>query len=136
MTRQVVLASPKPEIIREWKSYIPESDTLLWMSGDEKSRRKRLEQLKKENFEGITQLQIHIHHNKKKETADPFVPSNAFIIETGEELRRRNILFQALPYTDDTTVYATLLDLGLGSFSTDYPDKTLHEIKAYYEKRN
>ena len=135
VTRQVILASPKPEIIREWKSYIPESETLLWMSGDENSRRKRLEQLKKENFEGITQLQIHIHPNKNRETPDPFMPSNEFIIETGEELRRRNILYQALPYTDDITVYATLLDLGLGSFSTDYPDKTLNEIKAYYKKR-
>ncbi|MBA4146988.1 MAG: glycerophosphodiester phosphodiesterase family protein [Verrucomicrobia bacterium] len=134
VAKQVILASRHPEIIREWKSYLPESDTLLWMSGDEKTRRERLEKLKQENFDGITQVQIHIHLNKNKNSADPFTPSNAFIIETGEELRRRNILYQALPYTDDLTVYAKLLDLGLGSFSTDYPDATMREIKAYYEK--
>lgn len=132
--KQVILASPKPEIIREWKTYIPESDTLLWMSGTEKARRERLDKLKKENFAGITQLQIHIHPNKDGKSADPFIPSNAFIIETGKELRKRNILYQALPYTDDRTVYAKLLDLGLGSFSTDYPDTTMQEIKTYYRK--
>jgi len=30
---QVVLASTRHEIIREWKSLIPESQTLLWMGG-------------------------------------------------------------------------------------------------------
>ncbi|MFN7141052.1 MAG: glycerophosphodiester phosphodiesterase [Limisphaerales bacterium] len=133
--KQVILASPKPEQIREWKSYLPDSGTLLWMGGSEESRRKRLEQLKKENFEGITQLQIHIHPNKDSLSPDPFTPSNAFIMETGEELRRRGILYQALPYMDDPSAYGKLLDLGLGSFSTDYPDTTLREIKAYYEKR-
>jgi glycerophosphoryl diester phosphodiesterase len=132
---QVVLASPKPEQIREWKKLVPDSETLLWMSGDEASRRKRIEQLRKENFDGITQLQIHVHPNKDKASAESFLPSKAFILELGKELRERKILFQALPYTDDPTIYAKLLDLGLQSFSTDYPDMTLREIKAYYERK-
>ncbi len=134
VSKQVILASPKPEQIREWKSYLPDSGTLLWMSGDEPTRRARIEQLKKENFAGITQLQIHIHPNTKKESSDPFLPSNAFIIEVGDELRSRGILYQALPYMDDRTAYATLMDLGLASFSTDYPDTTLQEIRSYYQK--
>ena len=38
-------------------------------------------------------------------------------------------------YTDDPTVYAKLLDLGVMSFATDHPDVTLREIKAYYAAR-
>lgn len=45
--------------------------------------------------------------------------------------RARGILFQALPYTADTTAYAQLLEPGLASFATDYPDVTMREIKAY-----
>ncbi|MGV3755443.1 MAG: glycerophosphodiester phosphodiesterase [Verrucomicrobiota bacterium] len=132
---QVVLASPKPEIIREWKSYVPQSDTLLWMGGDEKTLRARVEKLKEENFAGITQVQIHIRLNTDKTNPNPFTLSNDFILELGKELRARKILFQALPYTDDKTVYATLLDLGLMAFATDYPDATQKEIGAYYEKQ-
>jgi hypothetical protein len=38
--------------------------------------------------------------------------------------------------TDDAAVYGKLLDLGLMSFSTDYPDVTMSEIKNYYEKHS
>src|SRR4051812_34911694 len=48
--KQVVLASPKHQIIREWKTYVPESDTLLWISGTESSKREAIETLKKANF--------------------------------------------------------------------------------------
>lgn len=130
---QVVLASPKPEVIREWKKYVPQSDTLLWMGGDEKSLRARVEKLKEENFAGITQVQIHIHLNKDKNNPNPFTLSNEFILELGKELRARNILYQALPWTDDKTVFAKLMDLGVAAFATDYPDATLKELKAYYE---
>ena len=129
---QVVLASPKPEVIREWKKYVPQSDTLLWMGGDEKSLRARVEKLKEENFAGITQVQIHIHLNKDKNNPNPFTLSNEFILELGKELRARNILYQALPWTDDKTVFAKLMDLGVAAFATDYPDATLKELKAYY----
>jgi glycerophosphoryl diester phosphodiesterase len=134
--KQVILASPKPEILREFKALVPESGTLLWMSGDEKSKRKRIAVLKKENFAGITQLQIHIRTNEPASVEFPYTPSPEFIRELGPELRSRHILFQALPYTDSTTVYGQLLDLGLMSFATDYPDVTKREIKYYYEKHS
>jgi glycerophosphoryl diester phosphodiesterase len=154
---QVVLASPKPEQIAEWKKLVPQSDTLLWMRGSEDQLRKRIEDLRKTNFEGITQLQIHIFPTKTidealaianikpaaidvspdaaKASANRFTLSDAFIVELGRELRTRKILFQSLPYTADTTVYAQLLDLGMMSFATDYPDVTMRELKAYYAKR-
>jgi glycerophosphoryl diester phosphodiesterase len=130
--KQVVLASPKPEQIREWKSFVPASETLLWMGGDEQSRRDRVAKLRKENFAGITQLQLHIRPINETGPVDSFTPSPEFILEVGPELRSRGILFQALPYTDDRAIYSKLLDLGLQSFSTDYPDTTLEEIRKYY----
>ncbi|HEY2573505.1 MAG TPA: glycerophosphodiester phosphodiesterase family protein [Verrucomicrobiaceae bacterium] len=155
--RQIVLASPKPDQIREWKTLVPESDTLLWMRGSEADLRKRIDALRKDGFTGITQLQIHIFPNKTieealkiaaitpdkikttvesaKSSANRFTLSDDFIIELGRELRKHNILFQSLPYTSDTSVYAQLLDLGLASFATDYPDVTMREIKAYYDRK-
>jgi glycerophosphoryl diester phosphodiesterase len=152
--KQIVLASPKPEQIAEWKKLVPESDTLLWMRGSEEQLRKRLAALRQHEFEGITQLQIHIFPNRTidealrlatitadkiqvdpaaaKQSTQKFTLSDAFIIDLGRELRSRQILYQSLPYTSDTGVYAQLLDLGLMSFATDYPDVTQRELRAYY----
>lgn len=156
--KQIVLASPKPEQIRVWKELVPESDTLLWMRGGDKVLRAKIDALRKTDFAGITQLQIHVFPNRTieeameiagttaaklgikveqaKASSDPFTPSSAFITELGRELRAHHILFQVLPYTDDPGVYAPLLDLGVMSFATDHPDITMREIKAYYQSHH
>jgi glycerophosphoryl diester phosphodiesterase len=136
--RQVVLASPRPEEIAAWKKMVPQSETLHWMRGTDETLGQRIAELRRTNFEGITQLQIHIFPNKPEDlaaTGNRFTVSDGFIIALGQELRRRGILFQSLPYTPDPDVYAQLLDLGLMSFSTDYPDVTLRELKAYYDAK-
>jgi len=130
--KQVVLATSSPATIRDWKLLAPESETLLWMSGAEVGIRRRLEPVRKSGFAGITQLQIHLHPNRQEGSVDPFTISNAFILSLGEELRARNILFQALPYTADAAVYAKLLDLGIASFATDHPEIAWREVKTYY----
>jgi hypothetical protein len=138
---QVVLAAPKHETILEWKSHLPESDTLLWMSGTEKSKRERFEVLKRQGFPGITQLQVHVRLPGDRDATDiqpgePFTPSRAFMIEVGAELAKRGILYQTLPYfSSDPKVYEQLLDLGLASFSTDHPEVTIKAVKDYYEAR-
>lgn len=135
---QVVLASPRPAEIAAWKKLVPRSATLHWMRGSDETLGQRIAALRQSNFEGITQLQIHILPNKPEDrarTGHRFTLSDRFIVELGRELRQRGILFQSLPYTADPSVYAQLLDLGLMSFSTDYPDVTLRELAAYYEQR-
>jgi glycerophosphoryl diester phosphodiesterase len=133
--RQVVLASTKYDIIRKWKSLVPESDTLLWMGGTEEALRKRIEDLKTTNFADVTQLQIHVRLKPKMDLSkpDPFTPSDAFLVEVGRELRSRGIVYQSLPWgAKDAKVYWKLLDLGVMSFATDWPDVTLEAVKQYY----
>lgn len=140
--KQIVLASPKVEQLREWKALVTESETLLWMHGNEAKLSRELAELRKTKFAGVTQLQIHVYPKETTDTwappadasspENPFRLRNAFLIETGRELRTHGVLFQTFPYTDDPSVYATLLDLGVMSFATDHPDIALREIKAYY----
>jgi glycerophosphoryl diester phosphodiesterase len=142
--KQVVLASPKHDIIREWKTLVPQSDTLLWISGTEASKREAIETLKKANFDGITQVQIHVRlPSETKEKILPgesFTPSRVFLIEVSQELSKRGILFQTLPYgAKDEAIYQQLLDCGLASFATDHPDVTWKAVREYYAatpKRN
>lgn len=137
--RQVILAAPKVETIRQWKALLPDSDTLLWMSGTEQAKRSRIEELRKSEFAGVTQVQIHVRlpgDAKDVAPGEPFSPSRAFLREVSGELAKRGILFQTLPYgAKDPAIYAELLDAGLASFATDHPEVTLAAVREYYAKR-
>jgi glycerophosphoryl diester phosphodiesterase len=137
--RQVVLAAPKIATIRHWKSLVPESDTLLWMSGPEKAKRAQIDELRKTNFDGVTQIQVHVRlpgDAKDIQLGEPFSPSRAFLTELSVELAQHGILFQTLPYgAKDATIYMQLLDVGLASFATDHPEITLKAVRDYYSQR-
>jgi len=131
---QVILASTVYDVIQSWKKLVPESQTLNWMGGSEPALQKRLADLRSKNFEGITQLQLHIFLNTNNATVEPFTLSRRFISATGEELRQRGILFQALPWgVAEQPVYHQLLDLGVASFATDHPEVTLNAVSNYYQ---
>jgi glycerophosphoryl diester phosphodiesterase len=126
---QLILASTNYEEIKLWKKLAPKSFTLHWMSGTEENLTERLDQLEKVRFEAVDQLQIHVNIDKEGQ----FSPSDHFIRNTGERLRKYGILFQTLPWNcSDPKVYQRLLDLGVASFATDFPDITVNAVRKYY----
>jgi glycerophosphoryl diester phosphodiesterase len=138
---QVIFASTKYEQIRQWRKLVPQGRTLLWMGGTEEKLRARLDELRKTEYADITEVQIHTHlkgeaSDVKRDSLDPFKEPDAFLVEAGNELRSRGLLFQTLPYGGSTKdVYWKLLDLGLMSFATDHPDVTWDAVKAYYAEK-
>lgn len=128
---RLILASTKPELIKEWKKVAPRSFTLHWMGGDEAKLAERLAKLETEHYKGVDQLQIHV---RKKDGV--LTPSEEFLKETGRKLRSRGILFQTLPWeVKDAETYHRLLDLGCASFATDYPDVVSKAVTDYYQKK-
>jgi glycerophosphoryl diester phosphodiesterase len=126
--KQVIFASTKYELLRQWKKLIPEGQTLLWMGGTESEIENRFEELRRSSFADVTQLQIHTHVKDGK-----VVESDDFLIAKGKEIRSHGILFQTLPYGGSTKeIYRHLLNLGLMSFATDHPDVTWEAVKSYY----
>lgn len=126
---QLILASTKYDEIVKWKKLAPKSFTLHWMGGSEKQLSDRLDALEKNGFAGIDQLQIHV--NIKQDGT--FSPGEDFLRKTGERLRKYGILYQSLPWNGKTPeVYEKLMDLGIASFATDYPDATMKAIERYY----
>ena len=126
---QMILASTKYEEIERWKKAAPTSYTLHWMGGTEAQLTERLERLKENNFRGVDQLQIHVRIDEKGN----FTPGEAFLTKTGGTLRKYGILFQVLPWEGkETGIYRRLLDLGVASFATDYPDVTMRAIAEHY----
>lgn len=133
--QQVILASTHYDLILQWSNLLPEAKTLLWMGGTETTLIKRIKTLREADFKDISQLQIHVRLDQEN-NPDDFYPSARFIQELSKELKAHGILFQALPWTSEQWIYATLLDLGVESFATDYPQRTRRAIGLYYDQLN
>jgi glycerophosphoryl diester phosphodiesterase len=128
---QFILASTDYAVIRRWKELAPESSTLHWMGGTEEQLAKRFADLRQTKFASITQLQIHV-----RTKGDAWTPSPKFLLEAGRELRTYGILFQALPWQrKDPEMFHRLMDLGVASFATDYPDVAMLAIRDYYARK-
>ncbi|MCE5310580.1 MAG: hypothetical protein LLG20_23315 [Acidobacteriales bacterium] len=128
---QFTLASTDYAVIRRWKALAPASSTLHWMGGSEEQLSKRIAALRETRFAAIDQLQIHV-----REKDGTLTPSPAFLVETGKELRRHSILFQVFPWQSKSpAVFRRLMDFGVASFATDYPDVMMRTIREYYAER-
>ncbi|MFB3825926.1 MAG: glycerophosphodiester phosphodiesterase [Bryobacteraceae bacterium] len=128
---RLILASTDYGVIRAWKRLAPASSTLHWMGGTEEQLAARFAKLRKMRFSDITQLQIHV-----RVEGEALTPSPGFLVEAGRELRRHGILFQTLPWqSNDPQLFWRLMDLGVASFATDYPDTAMQAIRQYYARR-
>src|SRR5690625_4825361 len=83
--RQIIFTTTHHDFIREWKALVPESQSLNWIGGAEKRIRGRIEAARKLDFDGITQLQVHVKLNPDKESSEPYNLSRAFLRELGED---------------------------------------------------
>lgn len=129
---RLILASTDYAVIQEWKRLAPASKTLLWMGGAEAELGKRLRDLEKNGFRAVDQLQIHV----RAQGPQGISPSPEFLAAAGEQLRAHGILFQTLPWdVTDPAFFARLMDLGVASFATDYPDVAMAAVKSYYQSK-
>lgn len=138
--KRVILASPREQTLREWIGLIPQGQTLLWMgirnTGDEAALRNRLAELGTEDFVGLTQLQIHVEATPNGEGWS-FKPSLGFMREVAAQLRDHGVLFQSLPWNcAEDAVYRALLEAGVASFASDYPEVALRVLREWHQKGN
>jgi glycerophosphoryl diester phosphodiesterase len=132
--RQGIFTSEHYRLLKEWKQHIPESPTLIWNRGTEDKLKEKMESLRKEEFKGITHLQIHVHVGDLA-SDEPFDPPSEYLRTLGEELKSRGIVFQVLPWEcSDPRAYEKLLAIGAESFATDYPEVTLAAVKEFRER--
>jgi glycerophosphoryl diester phosphodiesterase len=128
---QVIFTSEEYSLIRRWKEKVPASLTLLWNRGTEEQLAARLQRLREAKFKDITHLQIHVHVGDLT-SDEPFTPSSRFLSAVGQELKSHGIVFQVLPWKcADPRAYEKLLELGVASFATDYPEITVQAVRQF-----
>jgi glycerophosphoryl diester phosphodiesterase len=132
LEKQIIFTTKHHDLIRQWKRRVPESLTLIWNGGTESELQQRLATIRAADFEGITHLQVHVRVIGDPPDPEPFVPSIAFLKQVRDELKERGIVFQVLPWENaDPKVYRRLLDLGVESFATDYPEVTVEAVRGF-----
>jgi glycerophosphoryl diester phosphodiesterase len=132
--QQIIFTSEHPRLIRDWKKLVPESHTLLWNRGTEEQLTKKMADLRKTKFAGITHLQIHVQVGDLN-SAEPFMPTSEWLRKLGAELKARGIVFQTFSAEcKDQKVYEKLLGLGVESFATDYPEVALAAVTSFRDK--
>jgi len=128
---QTYIATSNYEHVKEWKKLAPSAHAVLWMNGDEAKVSKKLDALEAEQFKGIDILEIEV----KVEADGKLSLSDDYLRKTGDRLRKYGLLFSAfIPDCKDINVYKHLMDLGVSSFSTDYPDANMQAIAEYYSE--
>ena len=132
---QVIFATSQHGLIIDWKKRLPKSKTLLWNGGSQGSIAKKLNSVRQREFEGITHLQIHVRAGDL-DSDKPFAPSPAFLEAIRDELKSRDIVFQVyVVMCADRRAYVKLLELGVGSFATDYPQVTLDAVREFQRNK-
>ena len=137
---QITLTSGNEKDLADWADICgPDADATLWMglgSYTDADVDKRFEKLRAENFKGIKRLQIHI----AKDADGNLKPSPECIRARADELRKRGIEFQTMPWRTkdcphaetDIEFYKQLLRLGTMGFGTDRPDCCYQAIDEFY----
>lgn len=135
VTKQVVLCSPKYELIRRWRRLLPESGAMLWMGGTEAELETKLAPVREAGFADLTLLQLHVKLARpveeiRRDTENPFNLSDSYLRSRAAEFKGHGVVFQSFPIGGHSVaVYTKLMDLGVGSFATDYPDVTLQAVR-------
>lgn len=137
---QVTLTSGNEADLAKWADICGEDyDATLWMGlggYTDADVEKRFEKLRAENFKGVKRLQIHV----AKDAEGNLKPSPECLRACANELRRRGIEFQTMPWrtkdcpgaASDVEFYKTLIRLGSMGFGTDRPDSAYQAIDEFY----
>ena len=83
---QVVFVTRFHHLIRQWQRVCPRAMTMLWMGGTEHALDRMFEQLRRDEFAGISILQIILF---KDASAEGFRPSISYLQQRRAELARR-----------------------------------------------
>jgi glycerophosphoryl diester phosphodiesterase len=133
LREQAFFVSREHNLICKWQQISPGSITMIWMGGSEHTLTKIFEQLRRDNFAGISILQIIVFKDEK--SADGFRPSMTFLKARKAELDKRGIAMQVIPWEiPDKKIFERFLAEGFRFFGTDYPQAMLEAYKENLKK--
>ena len=127
---QITFASNDRNLLREFKEYAPAGRTKNWLGGSPESIMDQFAVLQRENFQGITEVQLHLNDAQGKKWRYALDPE--FVVKALQITRDHNVLLQVLPWQFEKDDLYAILNLGVRSFAVDYPNKFKKYCAVYF----
>ena len=138
---QVTLTTSNEDMLAEWAEICPNPDGTLWMGlgqMNDEQLEARFKTLRQKNFKGINRFHLHVTRDANGELS----PTPKFIRTHGDELRKRGIEFQAMPWPTktcpgaktDEALFRALLENGAMGFGADRLDIAFKVLDEFYEQ--
>lgn len=136
---QVTLTTDKEDLLAQWSEICPNADGTLWMglgAMNDEQLEARFKTLREKDFRGINRFHLHVTRDAEGKLS----PTPEFIRSHGDELRRRGIEFQAMPWPTKTcpgaktdyALFKELLKNGAMGFGADRMDVALKALDDFY----
>jgi len=122
LRHQIIFVHGDPKMCVKLQGLYPGARTMTWLSGSPEKIRQRFEELAKEGFTGISQLQFHL----KAAATRPeirYVLDKDFLREAVERTRAANVELQVRPFEFDAKSLQYLTGLGIRWFVADAPKR-------------
>ncbi len=147
---QIYYTSPNFRLMARWQKVVPGGLGMVWLGTWPRDNSPttvaradafldaQLIKMEKVNFNGISQVQLHLRTDLTKE--DPFCPSTECIKRTIAKLHANGVTVQAFTWTEGANkdVLRKIWDLGFDNFATDDPIvlfELISELKAEQRKK-
>ncbi len=116
--------------VAEASGLLPEAIGMVWIPLPEANVRRTVEFLAGKGFKGVRQIQIHTRV-KREGKGIRFDPSFATLSWAREVTGKAGVKMEMLIAEDVPEAYGAMILLGVDSFATDLPTRTLGYIRAY-----
>ena len=133
---QITFASNDRALLRQMKSLVPEIRTKNWLGGTAEAIMEKFRTLEQENFEGITEVQLHLNQLADWDGASwRYQLTPEFVREALRVTENAGVLLQTLPWQFEKQDLVAILDLGVRSFAVDFPNKFTKICAEYFAVR-
>ncbi len=132
VARQIIFCHNVQDNCIQLRKMVPGIRTMLWIGGKAEDIRKKFDQALATNFQGLDQVQLHLHPLKDG-------PSIHYALDTDYLKKALGITrehqrdLEVLPFEFDTHSLYTLLSLGIKWYATDEPTRFVSLVKKWAE---
>ncbi len=130
---QITFACCDPDLLREFKKYAPAARTKNWLGGSPEKIEEQFNRIWKEDFAGITEVQLHLYNAVGKSWRYALDPQ--YVSEALRITKEHGILLQVLPWHFERNDLFAILDLGVRSFAVDFPNKFKKICADYFTRK-
>lgn len=123
VAKRIIFCHNKVESCRKMRAIVPGLRTMLWIGGKVDEIQAKFRAAAADKFEGLDQVQIHLHPDTASPDAVRYLMPDTFVQEALKLTQEQKRDLEVLLIKFDAGSVSHLLDLGIRWFATDEPKR-------------